>query len=157
MTRLGLLLVVFALGPACSGSQGPIGATGPQGPQGPAGAQGMQGLQGPPGPMGGGIYASQSNLSCYKVQGTAPAAPGNQVRVIARCNASTEIPIAGGCDNLPTASDARLLPNGFGPVDWAPAGASLPGWACGWTTRDQIDFGNADYASFFSTICCAHP
>ena len=157
MARALLLFALCSIGTACSEKQGPPGPQGPQGPVGAAGPQGTQGPQGPAGPIGGGVYSSLTNLTCYRVQGTAPATPENQVRVIARCTEDNELPIAGGCDNLSTASDTKLLANGFGPVDWQPTGALRPGWACGWTTRDQTDFGAGEYSNFFSSICCAHP
>lgn len=157
MRRALLLVALCSVGMSCSDKQGPAGPQGPQGPPGAPGAQGPQGIQGPPGPAGGGVYTSRNNLSCYRVQGIQPGTPGNQVRVVARCTADDELPISGGCDNLSTASDSKLLANGFGPVDWEPVGGVRPGWACGWTTRDQTDFGAGEYANFFSSICCAHP
>jgi hypothetical protein len=157
MTRVGLLLVVCSLGLACSGAQGPTGATGPQGPPGPTGVQGVQGVQGPPGPMGGGVYTSRANLSCYTAIGTTPASPTNQANVIARCASASEIPISGGCANAATLSDSKLLANGAEPIDWELGSPDLPGWFCGWTTRDQSNFDASDYAKFRAQVCCAHP
>jgi hypothetical protein len=156
MRRVLLFVALCSVGGGCSEKQGPAGPQGLQGPPGAAGAQGPQGIQGPPGPMGGGIYASRSNLICYTAQGTVPNSPGNQAVVIARC-LPNEIPISGGCSNAPTSSDSKLLQNGAEPTDWETSSSSLPGWFCGWTTRDQTNFGSGDYGNFFARVCCAHP
>jgi hypothetical protein len=107
--------------------------------------------------MGGGLYTSRANLSCYTLTGTAPASPSNQANVIARCASATELPIAGGCANVATSSDSKLLQNGSEPTDWEASSSSLPGWFCGWTTRDQSNFDVSDYAKFRAQVCCAHP
>ena len=155
MARALLLFALCSIGTACSEKQGPPGPQGPQGPVGPTGPQGPQGLQGPSGAPGGGIYTSRSNLSCYTVQGIAPSSAGNQAVVVARCSPD-EIPIAGGCSSAPTASDSKLLQNGSQPTDWEATSTSLPGWFCGWTTRDQSNLGASDYGDFFARVCCAH-
>ena len=155
MMRAILIVGLCSIGAACSEKQGPAGPQGSQGPVGPIGPQGPQGPQGPVGAPGGGIYTSRSNLNCYSVQGTAPSSPGNQAVVVARC-AANEIPISGGCSNAPTAADSKLLQNGSEPTDWEATSTSLPGWFCGWTTRDQTNFGASDYGNFFARVCCAH-
>ena len=157
MARL-FTAALMLIAAACSDSkQGPEGPQGPPGPQGVMGVQGVQGPQGPPGVMGGGIYVSQNNLTCYTALGTAPSAPTNQADVIARCANANEIPISGGCASASSISDPKLLPNGAEPIDWEAGSPSRPGWFCGWTTRDQSNFDTSDFAKFRAQVCCAHP
>jgi len=107
--------------------------------------------------MGGGLYTSRANLSCYTMTGTTPNTPSNQANVVARCMNGNEIPIAGGCANASTLSDSKLLANAAEPIDWEFGSPGLPGWFCGWSTRDQSNFDATDYAKFRAQVCCAHP